>query len=134
MSSSSADFNELLAKAREGNAFSLGQLLEAHRCELVHHGQVLLGNWPVAGLAAADLAQIVAMKGSANFRQFHGQTEAEWRAWLRGILENEYLSEVRRDGAQCRNARREKSLQSLLGNRGARRQMQEALARDSETP
>jgi RNA polymerase sigma-70 factor (ECF subfamily) len=53
------------------------------------------------------------LQAHAHREQYRGQTEAEATAWLRAILKNALAEAIRAHGRQQRDARRERSLNSL---------------------
>lgn len=75
-------------------AITNGQSLEKYRSYLLLLARTRLRFLP-STLDASDIVQNVFVKAHANRAQFRGQTEGEWRAWLRRILANTIIDIVR---------------------------------------
>jgi RNA polymerase sigma-70 factor, ECF subfamily len=54
-------------------------------------------------LDLSDVVQQTLLKGHKNAHQFRGSTEAQWRSWLRAILENELRQAANGDAAGLRS-------------------------------
>jgi RNA polymerase sigma-70 factor (ECF subfamily) len=96
-------FEHRLREARAGSREALGAALEACRPFLLRLADLRL---PVSLRPRADpsdLVQDTFIKAVRRFAQFRGSSEAEFRAWLSGILRNEGRNLSRRDG--CRRKR-----------------------------
>jgi RNA polymerase sigma-70 factor, ECF subfamily len=85
-----------------------------------------------AKIDASDIAQQAVLQAHANRSQFHGQTEAEWLAWLRTILANTITATGRRYGTESRDLDRERSLDAELQLSASR--LECALAADQTSP
>src|SRR5215813_7889936 len=62
--------------------------LDRYRDYLLLLARVRLGRCLQGKLSASDVVQETLLKAHQHKDQFHGQTEAEWRAYLRRILAN----------------------------------------------
>src|SRR5436190_6551829 len=77
-----------LPGARAGSPEALGQVLEACRGYLLVVAQRELAPDLRAKGGASDLVQETFLEAQRDFPQFHGDSEAELRAWLRRLLLN----------------------------------------------
>jgi DNA-directed RNA polymerase specialized sigma24 family protein len=100
---------EGIRSARTGSAGALGRLLEECRPSplLVANQELPPGLRGEAG--ASDLVQDTFLQAQHHFDRFHDDGEAEWAAWLRGILlhspanlRQRYCGTDRRQRAGCR--------------------------------
>ena len=122
----------LLELAREGDAKSLGRLLEMYRTYLSLCARVQISRRLQGKIDASDLVQETFLEASQSFRQFNGATEAELLAWLRQILVSRVAKLVRRFyGTQRRDVRLEHDLQGELDRSN---QTAEALALSQSSP
>ena len=71
-----------------------GRILEGYRSYLKLLARLRLRLLP-GKLDASDIVQDVLLKAHTHQDQFRGQTESEWRAWLRRILANTVTDAVR---------------------------------------
>ncbi len=74
--------------ARDGSPDALGQALESCRLYLLMIAENELSPGIRAKGGASDLVQQTFMEAQRDFNQFAGQTNQEWRAWLRRLLLN----------------------------------------------
>ena len=77
-----------LAAARGGSREALGQALDACRRYLLIVAQRELDPDLQAKGSASDLVQETFLEAQRDFAQFHGDSSAEWKAWLRQLLRN----------------------------------------------
>src|SRR5262249_53520106 len=70
--------------------------LERYRAYLQFLARQRLGGWPHCKLSASDVVQETLLKAHQHRDQFRGQTEAEWRGWLRRILANTVAEAARK--------------------------------------
>jgi RNA polymerase sigma-70 factor (ECF subfamily) len=77
---------ELVASARQGSAQALGEVLQTFRGYLLAIAERELDPELRAKGGASDLVQDTFLKAHGQFASFRGETEAEWRGWLRQIL------------------------------------------------
>src|SRR5437016_14538428 len=77
---------ELLAKARQGNGESLGQLLEFYRNYLYLLARTQLDLHLQTRANASDIVQETFLVAAGHFQQFRGHSEGELLGWLRRIL------------------------------------------------
>jgi RNA polymerase sigma-70 factor, ECF subfamily len=87
---------QLLQEARAGRSESLGVLLENQRQSLQLLAGAGLQQRLRARVNASDLVQEAFVRATAHFRDFLGQTEEEWSAWLRTILRRCLLRAVQK--------------------------------------
>jgi RNA polymerase sigma-70 factor (ECF subfamily) len=101
----------LLGQARAGDVAALGQLLESYRAYLGVLARVQIGRRLQGKADPSDVVQEAFLGASRDFVQFRGQTEAEFRAWLRQILASLLANLVRHyQGTQRRDIRLERQL------------------------
>ncbi len=81
-------FGRLLEAARIGSRDALGQLLEVFRKPLLKMARKSIPVNLQAKEEPSDLVQESFLEAQQDFDQFHGATEAELEAWLRGILQH----------------------------------------------
>lgn len=107
------DFEQWIIKARQGNREALGRLLEICRHYLLlaankEHAPAL---W--AKVAPSDLVQDTLLVAGRDFQRFHGSSEEELLAWLRGILRNSVRDARHRFETEKRQKAREVPLAAL---------------------
>lgn len=71
-------------------------------------------------LDESDVVQMTLLHAYEKRDQFRGETEAEFLAWLRAILENHLLQQARSFGRQRRDVARERSIHKALNDSDAR--------------
>lgn len=71
-------------------------------------------------LDESDVVQMTLLHAYEKRDQFRGETEAEFLAWLRAILESHLLQEARKFGRQRRDVARERSIHSALDDSSSR--------------
>ena len=102
---------ELLHRARAGDAPAVGQLLELYRAYLVMLARVQIGRRLQGKVDASDVVQEACLGACRDFPQFRGTTEKEFLAWLRQILASLLANLVRHyHGTQRRDVRLERRL------------------------
>jgi RNA polymerase sigma-70 factor (ECF subfamily) len=105
-----ATVEQLLARAKEGDAQQRERLFEACRSYLALVARTQVEGWLQAKADASDLVQQTLLEAHRGFDRFEGRTEAEWLAWLRRILRHNAADLVRHyRGTDKRQARREVS-------------------------
>lgn len=109
MADEGASVNVLLRRACTGEAEALEELLRRYR-DFVHLLVRSRGAGPLRGrLDSSDLVQETLMRAARHIRQFRGECEVAWRAWLARITEREVIRQWRRHlGAQKRDMGRER--------------------------
>ncbi len=114
---------ELLTRARQGDARALGDLLEAYRPGLTTLAARQVDGRIAVRADASDVVQQTFLEAYRCFPQFQGETEGEWVAWLRRILENRVAGTMRdHAGLQKRDVRKERSLDDSGGSNAALKQ------------
>jgi RNA polymerase sigma-70 factor (ECF subfamily) len=116
---------QLLQKARDGDAATLGKLLELYRRYLGLLARVQIGQRLQGKVDASDLVQETFLEAHRHFGRFRGTSEAELVRWLRQILATNLADLFRRYlGTQGRDVRLEREIaeafdrSSLLLDRG----------------
>src|SRR5262249_61205694 len=99
-----------LARARTGDDFSLGQLLERYRGYLSLLARVQIGRRLQGKADHDDLVQETFLEAARHFARFHGETERELASWLRQIPPGCPAHLVRRYyGTRARDVRLERA-------------------------
>jgi RNA polymerase sigma-70 factor (ECF subfamily) len=114
---SRSQFRKLLQEARNGYPNALGFLLTAFWRRLFHEGRQRLSRALQGKLDAFDLAQNTLEDAWKDFNRFHGHTEPELVAWLRGILRHNLQDTLRYLHRSKRDIAREVPLTHLEGAR-----------------
>lgn len=83
---------QLLDEALQGNADSLGELLEHYRAYLTVLAQRYLDNRLKGRLDAADVVQVTFLEAQRDLPNFRGHHIEELLGWLRHILRNNVSS------------------------------------------
>ena len=101
----------LIRAARAGQSDALACLIETWRTYLFHLADSELSPDLRRKLGASDLVQNACLDIHLRFQDFQGQTEAEWRVWLRRLLIHDLQDARRRfQDAEKRDIRRERPL------------------------
>src|SRR5437867_1737260 len=106
----SPDPERLIARARQGDAVALGQLLEAYRSYLAILARLQIGRRLQGKLDPADVVQETFLQAHRSFAQFQGTTEGEFMTWLRQILVTRLANVVRHYATRARDVRLERDL------------------------
>jgi RNA polymerase sigma-70 factor (ECF subfamily) len=116
MSDSAApDLEDLLRRARAGDASALGGLLEVYRNYLALLSRLEIGRRLRGKVDDSDLVQETFLQAHRHFGQFRGATEGELASWLRQILAGVVAKLVRRYyGTRRRDLRLERELRDSL--------------------
>ena len=111
--------DDCVGLARGGCAQSLEDLYQrCHRYLLLIANQELQGD-VLAKLGPSDVVQETLLKAQCHLARFEGDTEAEFRAWLRTILLNCVRDATRRfQAGSKRDLTRERELHAVLSERG----------------
>jgi RNA polymerase sigma-70 factor, ECF subfamily len=75
-----------LPAARAGSTEALGRALEAYRGYLLRIAEHEIGPDLRPKGGASDMVQLTFLEAQRDFARFHGDSEDEWRAWLRQLL------------------------------------------------
>jgi len=111
----SAEPEELLARAIKEGGESLGQLLELYRNYLRLLAGLEIGQRLQVKVDASDLVQETMLEAHKDFGTFRGASEAELVAWLRQIMASVFCGTLRKYlGAQKRDIRLERTLRESL--------------------
>ncbi len=104
-------FSQLIRLAREGDNDALGELLSAYRNYLLLIANEGLDNEIQAKLGASDIVQQSMLYAQTKIGQFRGESETEFKAWIRKIVNNEVIDNFRKfHTTRRRRANRETSL------------------------
>lgn len=99
---------DLLAAARLGDDRRRDELFRRCRPYLAVLAQAQVESWLQAKVDASDIVQQTLLEVHRDWKRFDGQTNAQWWAWLRRILQHNAADFVRRYGVTAkRQARRE---------------------------
>lgn len=102
------DVNDLLARARQGDAGCREKLFELCRSYLGFTARSKVETWLRRKVDASDLVQETMLEAYRDFDHFEGRTEQEWLAWLKKILTHNAADFVRHyHGTEKREAGRE---------------------------
>jgi RNA polymerase sigma-70 factor (ECF subfamily) len=104
----------LLARARAGDADTLGRLLELYRNYLRLLASTQMGPALRARLEPSDLVQEALLEAHRDFTAFAGGSERELLVWLRRILVRNLLDAAKHHQAQTRDYHRQESLEALM--------------------
>jgi len=109
-------FLQALAQARQGSQEAAGKLIDSYREYLLAISNHELPEALRAKVGDSDLAQEAILEAFENFRQFRGETEAEFLVWLRQILHSALNTFIRayRDSRK-RQVSRERPLHDAEG-------------------
>lgn len=108
------DWPALLVAARNGDDAALGQLCEQLRHYLWIMAENGLGTDLQAKLGASDVVQDTMLEAVDDFRSFRGKTEAEFRTWIKRLIEHNLIDSARRfRDTQARDMSREESVVEL---------------------
>jgi RNA polymerase sigma-70 factor (ECF subfamily) len=111
----------LIQQFRNGLTAAGNQLLQAYEPYLKLLARVQMESRFAAKFDPADVVQQAMILAVRDFRNFRGQTDAEFAAWLRQILAHVLAHEMRRySGTQKRDLDREMSLDETI-NQSAQR-------------
>ncbi len=106
---------QLLRRARGGDAPALGELLELYRAYLNVLARVQIGQRLQSKVDASDVVQEAFLGASRDFPQFRGTTEKEFLGWLRQVLASVLANLVRHyQGTKRRDVRLERRLAAEL--------------------
>jgi RNA polymerase sigma-70 factor (ECF subfamily) len=94
--------DDLLARARAGDAEALGRLLDPFRPYLALLARLQVGRRLRGKVDPDDLVQEAFLKAHRHFPTFAGETEAELAGWLRQILARAAADLARRCCWNCR--------------------------------
>ncbi|MEZ6044633.1 MAG: sigma-70 family RNA polymerase sigma factor [Planctomycetaceae bacterium] len=113
-------FRSLLDQVREGDANAQNKILEQYRPYLQMLARNQFETWMQSKNDASDIVQESMLDACRGLRQFQGDTEAEWLAWLKQIVAHNLQDQVRHfKGAAKRDVNLERSWNySPNGNSG----------------
>ena len=117
------ELEQLLRRAKSGDAAAVGPLLDAYRAYLQLIARLQIDRRLRGKADASDVVQETFLQAHRSFGSFRGTTEVELLAWLRRILASKLIDLVRRYlQNQGRDVRLERRLEEELdrSSRGAR--------------
>jgi RNA polymerase sigma-70 factor (ECF subfamily) len=88
-------FEGRISAARDGSEEALAQVLELCRPYLLRIANDELAGDLQAKIGASDLVQETFLDAHRDLSRFSGATEAQWLAWLRGILQHKLANLIR---------------------------------------
>jgi RNA polymerase sigma-70 factor (ECF subfamily) len=106
-----SSFEILVKQARSGDQDAVGILIERYRNYLMFIANDEVDQHLQAKMAASDAVQESILHAQFNFDQFRGDSEPEWKAWLKTILANDIRKGKRQFSTRKRNANLEINLQ-----------------------
>jgi RNA polymerase sigma-70 factor (ECF subfamily) len=110
------DAERLLQQARDGDAATLGDLLELYRRYLALLARVQIGRRLQGKVDASDLVQETFLEAHRNFPRFRGDHEGQLICWLRQILAAKLADLVRHYlGTKGRDPRLEREIEDAFG-------------------
>jgi RNA polymerase sigma-70 factor (ECF subfamily) len=110
-----SDPEQLLQKARTGDASTLGHLLEQYRRYFRLLARLQIGRRLQAKVDESDVVQELFLDAHRHFAGFRGHTEAQLLAWLRKILATKLADVLRRFlGAEGRDVRLEHEIEDAI--------------------
>jgi RNA polymerase sigma-70 factor (ECF subfamily) len=112
-------YEQLLARARQGDKEALGELLQGYRGLLLKEANEGLPMELQARGGASDLVQETFLKATVAFPKFQGQEEPQFRAWLLTMLHNTERNFRRDQWTESRQPGREEPLQQGDTSSGA---------------
>lgn len=112
----------LIDRAREGDEQARNELFSKCRGYLNVIAQSHMESWMATKVDTSDLIQQTMLEAHRGFEKFRGNSEGEWLAWLRQILQNNTVDVIRHyKGAAKRDVSREQ-IASAMGGDDASRQ------------
>lgn len=110
------DWQSLLTAARNGDDSALGEICERLRDYLHLAAASDLGKDLTPKLGPSDIVQATMLEACRDFHTFLGNSEAEYRSWIRRLLKRNLVDSARRyRQAQSRSVGKEVALQEDCG-------------------
>ncbi len=107
----------LLVRARAGDAAARDELFSKCRNYVALIARTQVESWMKTKVDASDLVQQTLLEAHRAFADFRGNTEAEWLAWLRTILNHNTHDFIRQyKGTDKRRIQKEMRLQTTSGD------------------
>jgi RNA polymerase sigma-70 factor (subfamily 1) len=106
---------QILERARQGSREALGLLIDQCRNYLLFLARHRRSCESWVKDSESELAQQASVVAVEKFPQFRGQTDDEFRAWLRDIFHSVFREAVRLQSTQKRDVSRERPLDSAEG-------------------
>jgi len=106
-----SSFQVLVTRARNGDSEACGELVENYRKYLLFLANEDVDQNLKTKVGASDAVQESIMHAQTNLKQFAGNSESEFKAWLRTILVNDIQKNRRKFNTQKRNVKQEINIQ-----------------------
>lgn len=111
----------ILEKARAGDEDARNELFSRCRAYLNVIAQSQLETWMTTKVDTSDLIQQTMLEAHRGFEKFRGNSDGEWLAWLRQILQNNTVDLIRHyKGAAKRDVSRERIASTMAGENDSR--------------
>lgn len=106
--------NDLISRAKAGDATALGSLLEHTRSYLTVLGRAQIGRRLRAKADLDDLVQETHLQAYREFPRFEGDHDAAFLAWLRAIFASRLHKLLRHYATEARDLSREQDLSAAF--------------------
>ena len=127
-------WKSLTQSARDGCDDALGEIYSRTRSYLLLVANQQFDRGLNAKFGISDIVQKTQMEAFQSFGQFSGESEAEYRSWIKRIVINNLIDESRRyTQTQSRNASREVSIESITGTPDVGQLTASSILRSRET-
>ncbi len=110
-----SSFEALIALARDGDINAVGALIDNYRNYLLFVANEDVDQNLKSKIGASDVVQESLMHAQLNIDRFTGNTETEWKAWLRSILGND----IRKSRRTFRTRKRDTNLEINIQEKSA---------------
>ena len=100
---SAGSVEELLVRARAGEAGALEELLRRAQPQLARWAARRVSSETPGGNRPSDIVQESAIKAFQKFSSFEGNSEGEWRAWLKRVVFSRAADLTRQASSQKRD-------------------------------
>jgi RNA polymerase sigma-70 factor (ECF subfamily) len=87
--------DDLIARARKGDAAAFGRLLESYRSYLGHLSHRQLSGRIGGRVSASDIVQQTFLEAHRDFPRFLGTSQSEFIVWLQHILAHNVAGALR---------------------------------------
>lgn len=127
-------WQSLIQSARAGCDESLGKIYSRTRSYLLLVANQQVDHGLHAKFGVSDIVQQTQMEAFESLGQFSGESEAEYRSWIKRIVINNLIDESRRyTQTQSRNTRREVSIDLVDGTPDGTQLTASSIVRSRET-
>lgn len=130
----SQEWQSLLKSAREGCDEALGEIYSQTKNYLLLVANQQFDRGLHAKFGVSDIVQQTQMEALESLEQFTGESESEYRSWIKRIVVNNLIDGSRRyTQTQSRNTSREVSIESAGGTPDRAQLTASTILRDRET-